>query len=186
MCTLFILNITRLSIGSVNAGYGDPGGHTVEDVGLWQFACWGLRVRIPPVGMDVCCDCCVLSGSGLCVGLITRPEESYRLWCVVMCDLETSWMRRPWPTGSWCARNKQNYTRCQFLYLTQGSSVDLDQRCWVINSRLLSVIMPLLRFLRRGYEHCHLVGCDAYCYRNFRFKSWYVPAFRFEPWTVCI
>jgi len=26
--------------------------------------------------------CCVLSGRGLCDGLITRPEESYRLWCV--------------------------------------------------------------------------------------------------------
>jgi hypothetical protein len=24
----------------------------------------------------------VLSGIGLCVGLITRPEESYRVWCV--------------------------------------------------------------------------------------------------------
>jgi len=33
-------------------------------------------------GMDVCCECCVLSGRGLCVGLITRPEESYRVWCV--------------------------------------------------------------------------------------------------------
>jgi hypothetical protein len=41
----------------------------------------------------------VLSGRGLCDGLITRPEESYRLWCVVVCDVETSWMRRPWPTG---------------------------------------------------------------------------------------
>jgi len=51
-------------------------------------------VRIPPrVRMFVCCECCVLSGRGLCDGLITRPEESYRLWCVVMCDLETSWMR---------------------------------------------------------------------------------------------
>jgi hypothetical protein len=27
--------------------------------------------------MDISCECCVLSGSGLCVGLITRPEESY-------------------------------------------------------------------------------------------------------------
>ena len=41
-------------------------------------------------GMDVYCECCVLSGRGLCDGLITRPEESYRLWCVVVCDLETS------------------------------------------------------------------------------------------------
>ena len=30
----------------------------------------------------------MLSGRGLCVGLITLPEESYRLWCVAMCDLE--------------------------------------------------------------------------------------------------
>ena len=32
--------------------------------------------------------CCVLSGRGLCDGLITRPEESYRLCCVVVCDVE--------------------------------------------------------------------------------------------------
>ena len=44
----------------------------------------------PTGGMDVCCECCVLSGTGLCEELITRPEESYRLWCVVVCDLETS------------------------------------------------------------------------------------------------
>ena len=30
----------------------------------------------------------VLSGGGLCDELITRPEESYRLWCVVVCVLE--------------------------------------------------------------------------------------------------
>ena len=30
-------------------------------------------------GVDVCCDCCVLSGRGICDELITRPEESYRL-----------------------------------------------------------------------------------------------------------
>jgi len=30
----------------------------------------------------------VLSGSGLCDELITRPEVSYRLSCVVVCDLE--------------------------------------------------------------------------------------------------
>ena len=33
---------------------------------------------------------CVLSGRGLFDELITRAEESYRLWCVVECDLETS------------------------------------------------------------------------------------------------
>ena len=32
----------------------------------------------------------MLSGRGLCDELITRPEESYRVWCVVVYDLETS------------------------------------------------------------------------------------------------
>ena len=50
-----------------------------------------LWVRIPPrTWMFVCCECCVLSGRGLCDELITRPEESYRLLGVVVCDLETS------------------------------------------------------------------------------------------------
>jgi len=38
--------------------------------------------------MSVCCECCVLSGRGLCDELNTRPEESYRVWYVVVCDLE--------------------------------------------------------------------------------------------------
>jgi len=37
-----------------------------------------------------------LSGRGLCDELITRPEESYRLYCVVVCDLETSRMGAPY------------------------------------------------------------------------------------------
>ena len=48
-------------------------------------------VRIPPEAwIFVCCECCVLSGRGLCDGLIIRSEESYRLWRVVVCDQETS------------------------------------------------------------------------------------------------
>jgi hypothetical protein len=43
-----------------------------------------------------------LSGRGLCDGLITRPEVSYRLWRVVVCDQETSKSRRLKPaTGLW-------------------------------------------------------------------------------------
>ena len=60
-----------------------------------------LWVRIPPgAWLSVCSECRVLSDRGLCDGLITRPEESYRLWCVVVCDLETSCMRRPGPVGA--------------------------------------------------------------------------------------
>ena len=38
----------------------------------------------------------MLSGRGLCDELITRLEEFYRLWCVVVCDLETSRMVTPY------------------------------------------------------------------------------------------
>ena len=38
----------------------------------------------------------MLSGRGLCDELITRPEESYRRWCVVLCDLETSRIGAPY------------------------------------------------------------------------------------------
>jgi len=83
----------------------------------------------PTGGMDVCCECCVLSGRGLCDGLITCPEESYRLWCVVVCDLETSWMRRPWPALGRSATNNndnnnnnncliENCVRVYILYIS--------------------------------------------------------------------
>ena len=54
-------------------------------------------VRISPgAWIFFCCECRVLSGRGLCDELITRPEESYRLCCVVVCGLETSRMRAPY------------------------------------------------------------------------------------------
>jgi len=58
-----------------------------------------LWVRISPgTWISVSYECCVLSGRGLCDELITRKEKSYhRPWCVVVCDLEISWMRTPWP-----------------------------------------------------------------------------------------
>jgi hypothetical protein len=57
--------------------------------------------------MFVSCECCVLSDRGLCDELITRLEEYYRLWGEVVCDLETSRMRRPRPrVGPKCHRKK--------------------------------------------------------------------------------
>ena len=38
----------------------------------------------------------MLSGRGLCDELITHPEESYRLCCVIVCDLETSRIGAPY------------------------------------------------------------------------------------------
>ena len=54
-------------------------------------------VRIPPgAWIFICCECRVLSGRGLCDVLITRSEEFYQLWCVVVCDLETSRIGAPY------------------------------------------------------------------------------------------
>ena len=62
----------------------------------------------PTGGMDVSLLwCCVLLRRGLCDELITRPDGSYRLWFVVDCDRETSWMRRPGSTGGAVAPNKK-------------------------------------------------------------------------------
>jgi hypothetical protein len=61
----------------------------------------------------------MLSGTGLCDKLITRPKESYRRWCVVVCDLETSWMRRLWPTGG-LLRQKQKTNMFITAFTTAG------------------------------------------------------------------
>ena len=79
----------RSTVGSVHTG-----AHSVH-TGERPAAAHLLRswVRIPPgAWIFVCCECRVLSRRGLCDELITLPEESYRLCCVVVCDLETSRM----------------------------------------------------------------------------------------------
>jgi hypothetical protein len=61
------------------------------------------QISMPPVGFEPTIsaderpqECRVLSGRGLCDELITRPEESYQLCCVVECDLETSRIGAPY------------------------------------------------------------------------------------------
>jgi hypothetical protein len=80
---------------------------------------------------------CVLSCS-LSDELINRPGESYRLWCVIVCNVETSSVRRPWPTGGCCAKNKRNgnkllkilFRKWQMSAMAMGSWFCLIQ-CWV-------------------------------------------------------
>jgi hypothetical protein len=58
-----------------------------------------LRIPLGAWKLVVSVVCCQVV---LCDGLITRPGESYRLWRVVVCDQETSRMRRLNPaTGLW-------------------------------------------------------------------------------------
>jgi len=61
----------------------------------------------------------MLSGTGLYDEMITRLEESYRLWCVVECDQETSRMRRPWSAlcRSATAKKTASYNRKKYKQL---------------------------------------------------------------------
>jgi len=93
--------------------------------------------------MFVCCECCMLSGRGLCDELITRPEESYRLWYVVVCDLETSRMRRPWPALGRSAPKKKPRRRHSCQIITR-----LD----VVNPMLLVFISDTISFIIKCFH----------------------------------
>jgi len=79
----------------------------------------GLWVRIPSGAwrMSVSCQCSELSGRCLCDEPITRPEESYRLCRVNVCDLETSSMKRPWPALGRSAITKEQLFEYFMTYL---------------------------------------------------------------------
>jgi hypothetical protein len=82
----------------------------------------------------------VLSGRALCDGLITRPEESYRLRRVVMCDLETSKMRRLKPaTGLWKIQPKG----CNARKTTSINNVADVRSCGTEGTLALFVHLPL-------------------------------------------
>jgi hypothetical protein len=74
--------------------------------------------------MFVCCECFVLSGTGLSDELITRPEKSYRLWCVVVCDLETSKLRRPWPALGRSATKKYTCINTIHIYVDINTCIN--------------------------------------------------------------
>ena len=91
----------------------------------------GLLVWIlPGTSLSVCCECRVLSGRGLCVWLITRPEESYRLWCV--CDREASIMKRPWRLGAVLPWEKKMLKRalCIITIMFQRVTIRISCIMW--------------------------------------------------------
>jgi hypothetical protein len=90
-----------------------------------------LCIRISPGAWDVCLLWVLcLSGRGLCDYLITRREEFYRLCCVVVCDIETSWFRKPWPNGG--LLHKKNQFKiviilCRLTFITSAQCLYLSQ-----------------------------------------------------------
>ena len=89
-----------------------------------RWSQWPSDVKQGSAGSN--CECCVSSRRGLCDRPIPRPEESYRLWCVIMCDSETLRRRRPWPALGCCTRGK---TDCLYTWLTSGLSSISNWSC---------------------------------------------------------
>jgi hypothetical protein len=74
------------------------------------------------------------------VEVITRPEEAYWLWCVVVCVLETSWIRRPWPTGGLLLEIKKKAPKiiqCQAQFRVLLS---MWLKCYVFSGYEFSVV----------------------------------------------
>jgi len=99
--------------------------------------------------MFVCCECCVLSGRSLCNELITHPEEFCQMWCVIVCDLETSGMRRPWPALGRSTTGKKNFI---YLVLVFHKFLERNRHCTVIMIRMFMIISYLLTYLLHGAE----------------------------------
>ena len=96
----------------------------------------------PAGGMDVCCEYCVLPGRILCDGTITRLEESYRLWCVVVCDLENP---QEWGGHSphWAATPQEKNLGCEY-FLTKSTYEFRQFFSPFINALYHSSLPPLL------------------------------------------
>jgi hypothetical protein len=131
----------------------------------------------PTGGMDVCRECCVLSGRGLCDELITH-SKSYRLWCVVVCDLETSWMGRPWPTGGCCTKRKIHWPQLMLFIVDASFGVAVYICvCVCVHSVIYIAFRVVLGPVkRRRYEDPMAFMCDVSCIVASRilFKKMYI------------
>jgi len=120
-----------------------------------------------------------LSGRGLCDELITRPEESYRLCCVVVCDLETSRIGAPYiyDIRSLRVKNIWNFTlscSCGFMSQMRNGKGVQSKVC-------LSAYKPAIRLCRNSVDRVPrficLVGKLMYIL-NFKLPPFETPTVR--------
>ena len=107
--------------------------------------------------------CCVLSGRGLCDDLITRPEESYRLWCVVVCDLETSRMCAPYIYDISRLRVNVLPDDVPIRLETRGVSIQINHQpdATIFQFIVLTFIYSSTCFGRFPAHHQELNGCHC-------------------------
>jgi hypothetical protein len=108
----------------------------------------GIACSNPARGMDGCPSwvLCALSDRGLCDVLITHPEESYRLSCVLVCDLGTSRMRRlKLIKGCKCRIQKKKYWYYSVVF-------PLSLRLHLSSKTQITYNCTMAAFFRRPYS----------------------------------
>ena len=99
---------------------------------------WSLSLRFPhhnpvhPSPLPHTCHMSRFAQSLVSTKLITRPEESYRLWCVAVCDIQTSCMGSQ--TSIMIDLKWHIYHR---MYLLRAIHNDCQHHCWMSLERLL-------------------------------------------------
>jgi hypothetical protein len=124
-------------------------------------------------GMSVSCECCVLSGTGLCVGPITRPEESCRVWCLSVIVKPRKW-GGPGQLGAlttWKERRSLwpcSLRRRSTAALLLGSRVRIPLRALMFVSCVCCVGSGLCDELITRPEESYRTECECNCvwYRN--------------------
>ena len=115
-----------------------------------------LRLWVPILlgaWMSVSCGCWVLYSRGLWNELLTCPEESYRLWCVVVCDLETSRMGKTWPSLGRSTTGETNTVRPKCMFTLHDDDVPWYR------------MMMMMMFHDAGWRWCVMMpDADVSCY----------------------
>jgi len=93
--------------------------------------------------MDIVC-CQVEVSATSC----TRPEESYRLWCVVVCDLETSRMGAP------------------YIYDISSLKVNGIPVCVILYTPIRNVRLPVFCLSRNWKNHNEISYTEFYSNRK--------------------
>jgi len=121
--------------------------------------------------ISVSCECCVLSGRGLCVGLITRAESP--TGCGVSQYNREASLGWPWPTRGCCATGKKKYENTYLLCVFSGVRCEVQENCALLGYYVASsgTFVPTFRgnlsVLSSSVKKIGLIGCLEMPVRNY-------------------
>ena len=124
--------------------------------------------------MSLSCECCVLSGRVLCVGLITRVESP--TGCGVSEYNREASLRWPWPTMGCCSKEKKKYENRYLPCVISGVRRDVYENCALLGYYVVSSgkIIPTFRgnlsVPSSKVKKIGLIGCLEMSVRNYHYS----------------